>query len=187
MLHNVSIIHSPCIFQLKNHGARNGNVGPVARVNFTRGVFSNGVEEKSPALLPFCPAAKVEKKLEQIFSPARNVFTIYDIRIKLISEIKSWYRNFFRLFSCFRKSNKWRGLLVARGGGTVINFTGKLIRSWTRYEWAREQCGINRLVIKTVQLAQRLQDRARDIRIWLTSLSFKQLLEFSRYKQRLYN
>lgn len=79
------------------------------------------------------------------------------------------------------------GLLVARGGGTVINFTGKLIRSWTRYEWAREQCGINRLVIKTVQLAQRLQDRARDIRIWLTSLSFKQLLEFSRYKQRLYN
>lgn len=109
MLHNVSIIHAPCIFQLKNHGARNGNVGPVARVNFTRGVFSNGVEEKSPALLPFCPAAKVEKKLEQIFSPARNVFTIYDIRIKLISEIKSWYRNFFRLFSCFRKSNKWRG------------------------------------------------------------------------------
>lgn len=96
----------------------------------------------------FAPSAKVvggkkekKKRIEQKHFPrARN--DLYDLYsavniIKLISEIKSWSPappEFPRsLFSCFR--NRTRGLLVEN----VINFPGKLIRSWTRYKWPREQ------------------------------------------------
>lgn len=113
------------------------------RVNFTCGVFQQRREKGGlPLPSPFLSRGKSRKKARaNIFSGEKRFYDIYTNKVnirdqKLVSE-------FLPLVFVFSKIEQEGEEVVGspRRNTDVINFIGKLIRSWTRYKWRASNAG----------------------------------------------
>lgn len=101
-----------CTFQLKNQEVETLDPRKAACKFYTQRVKFQRRRGKGPSL--FAPQQKSKKSWGKYFPRAGNVFTIYDIRIKLISEIKSWCLEFLPLVFVFSKIEQVEGEIASR-------------------------------------------------------------------------